>query len=339
RFGNQHGNSNNSPKKCFICNKLGCWSTNHPRSEQKDKRKTYKRYLQDLGQEDTDEKFATFLLDYEGVDVVSDDTEAEEENDPGYDAWFTSQDGNKDGSTEAYTSTQYVTEYGAINGSQVANILADQAYYHAVTHTNAFNVFPTTTKAHDKPEVFYLEDRYLSVFQGIMPDTGAAGVSTGGKPQFQALQQLQPNLALDTSTAGNHGVRFGDNPEQLSIGTANVPTPFGIIAFQIMPTNTPFLMCLRDMERLGIFLNNVKNVLIHDGKEYPIVRKCGHPWYLINDQEHTLAYCHLTEVEIPYTSYGIAIYTLIRWTLSTDITRSMKRRVTRQTRRIQRARE
>ena len=38
------------------------------------------------------------------------------------------------------------------------------------------------------PGVFTFLDRYSSsVFQGIMPDTGAAGVSTAGKSQFEAL--------------------------------------------------------------------------------------------------------------------------------------------------------
>jgi hypothetical protein len=42
-----------------------------------------------------------------------------------------------------------------------------------------------------------------------MPDSGAAGVSTAGNPQFLALQKLDPRVQLDTSTAGDHKIRFG----------------------------------------------------------------------------------------------------------------------------------
>ncbi len=35
---------------------------------------------------------------------------------------------------------------------------------------------------------FIFKERYfLEVFQGIMPDTGAAGISTAGEPQLRAL--------------------------------------------------------------------------------------------------------------------------------------------------------
>jgi len=45
-------------------------------------------------------------------------------------------------------------------------------------------------------------DRYSSeIFQGIMPNSGAAGVSTAGEPQFQALRKLFPSIKLDTATA------------------------------------------------------------------------------------------------------------------------------------------
>src|SRR5205807_10195518 len=100
-----------------------------------------------------------------------------------------------------------------------------------------------------------------------MPDTGAAGVSTAGERQATALQRLQ-KVKVNTTTAGNYRIRFGDSPEYVSIGTVVVATPFGAITFAVMPTNTPFLLCLADMDKYGIYLNNVDNVLVHRGKNY-----------------------------------------------------------------------
>ena len=77
-----------------------------------------------------------------------------------------------------------------------------------------------------------------------------------------------------------------------------VPTPFGDIDFHIVPTNTPFLMCIQDMDRMKIKFDNLSNVLIQGEKRVPIVRKWGHPWMLIQDPEKAIAYNHLTESEL-----------------------------------------
>ncbi len=76
-----------------------------------------------------------------------------------------------------------------------------------------------------------------------MPDSGAAGVSTAGEPQFQALRKLFPSLKLDIATAGQHKIRFGKR-EAISQGTVTVDTLIRPITFYIVPANTLFLFCL-----------------------------------------------------------------------------------------------
>lgn len=63
-----------------------------------------------------------------------------------------------------------------------------------------------------------------------------------------------------------------------------------------MPTNTPFLLCLSDMNRYKVYLN-VKNVLVHKNKKYPIVRKWRHLWFLLENLEKSIVWCHMTETE------------------------------------------
>lgn len=82
-----------------------------------------------------------------------------------------------------------------------------------------------------------------------MPDTGAARISTAGENQVKALQDKLPNIIVNTFTARQHSVRFGDNPETFSLGTVGVNTPFGATYFAVMPTNTSFLLCLSDIDR------------------------------------------------------------------------------------------
>ena len=85
-----------------------------------------------------------------------------------------------------------------------------------------------------------------------MPDTGAAGVSTTGQLQFHALQKIDPRIQLDTSTAGVHSIVFGKGSVEKSKGTIQVGTPIRVIAFHVMGTTTPFLLCLDDIDQLGV---------------------------------------------------------------------------------------
>jgi hypothetical protein len=48
----------------------------------------------------------------------------------------------------------------------------------------------------------------------------------------------------------------------ISLGTIRVQTPLGYITFYIIPINTLFLFYIRDIDKLGVKLNNLKNILI-----------------------------------------------------------------------------
>jgi hypothetical protein len=62
----------------------------------------------------------------------------------------------------------------------------------------------------------------------------------------------------------------------MSLETIQVFTPLKIITFHVVPANTPFLFCIQDMDRMGIKLNNLKNVLIQNKIIVPVIRKWGH---------------------------------------------------------------
>ena len=69
---------------------------------------------------------------------------------------------------------------------------------HAITGIDLYANEP----AKEETNLFTLDSRYSAhLFEGIMPDTGAAGVSTAGKTQVTALQRIQPSAIIDTSTA------------------------------------------------------------------------------------------------------------------------------------------
>jgi hypothetical protein len=73
----------------------------------------------------------------------------------------------------------YLIELGEINGTQMVTILNNQSTLHMVTREDPFDkeAEPKETLA------FTFDDCYLlNIFQGIMPDSGVAGVLTAGNP-------------------------------------------------------------------------------------------------------------------------------------------------------------
>ena len=220
-----HGESRQ--KKCYVCGQLGCWSSKHSVEERQQAYSKFRQYAQHtVDYEITPQFYQSFLAQFEGVEGISDndslgdveqclmEMEIEPEN--------------------------YLTELGEINGIRTVAILNDQSTLHAIIRKDLFNepADPIKTSA------FTFDNRYSSdIFQGIMPDSGAAGVSTAGNPQFLALQKLDPRVQLDTSTAGDHKIRFGKGTA-FSQGTIQVHTPIGTITFHVVPTNTPFLFCI-----------------------------------------------------------------------------------------------
>jgi hypothetical protein len=48
----------------------------------------------------------------------------------------------------------------------------------------------------------------------------------------------------------------------ISFSIIRVQTPLKYITFHIIPINIPFLLCIKDMDKLGVKLDNFKNVLI-----------------------------------------------------------------------------
>lgn len=198
------------------------------------------------------------------------------------------------------TEGQLFTEKGAVDRIKILTILDDQAVKHTFTKEDAFYHMndPASDEISEKiSESFAFKDRYSSYkFQGIIPDTGAAGVSTAGNPQFEALKRLKPMTKLDISTAGKHNIKFRKGTAK-SIGTTLVNTPLGEILFHVVPENTPFLFCVQAMDHMGVYLDNLRNVLVQGDVRVPIVRKWDHPFMLL-EIEQTLTQCHLTETEL-----------------------------------------
>ena len=207
-------------------------------------------------------------------------------------------------------SEQFQTSFGQLKGSEsitVVNTLADNAFKHRITLSDE-TVSPITVPA---PYVFNssTDSRYNdSEFKGLLIDSGASTRSTGGIGQLKALQQLDTSVQLDKNTAGSANFTFGIG-SAASIGSVDLDTPLGHITFHIVPVNTPFLLCLADMDKYGAFFNNITNQVIQSqtqpARHHPVIRRYGHAFLLWYTSAYILATeslvqnpCYLTDTEL-----------------------------------------
>jgi hypothetical protein len=168
-------------KKCFVCQKKGCWSTKH--TPEKRKRSQIQYISQCHIQETNPGSYATFLAGFEGVKLFSNDPESE-------------------------NSYEKLDDHDTITS---VSYLMNQAFLYKVIDSNAYTFYNHTSgNNHAKAQLklfgasgtnppsdcdrvtaaaqFFLKDRYsIHHFQGILPDTGASKFSTTGKKQFLAL--------------------------------------------------------------------------------------------------------------------------------------------------------
>jgi hypothetical protein len=112
---------------------------------------------------------------------------------------------------------QYLTEFGEVNSTEAVILLNNQSMLHTITKINIFNKpkgVPTSA--------FTFDSRYSgTTFQGIIPDSRAAGISIASLPQVTALSKLDPTILVDSFIAGNHWIKFGAR-EALFLGTIQV---------------------------------------------------------------------------------------------------------------------
>ena len=88
------------------------------------------------------------------------------------------------------------------------------------------------------------------------------------------------NTQLNVVFAGSIIAHFGIKIAA-SIGKLIVDSSIGRIDFHVMQTDTSFLLCLQDMNKLRVYLNNLKDqIVLRDESTVSIVRFYEHPFLI-----------------------------------------------------------
>ena len=304
-------------RKCYVCQKENCISYNHTKDDIQKAKDQYRRQfnIKGIKGQDYKQRFRQYVMECEGHDIEDVDEEDDEDIISTFEAIAIR--GNSPNSMalapleyqDAFSS--YTTSLGSLTNEQarlVATELANRAFSHAIGQAQATDQSEAKIDPIDDPDVtnaasgaldattnapIYQDTgdpftytttatRYSGQFVGIMIDTGASTKSTAGEGQFQALQKLDPKVQLDTSTKGQVKIQFGIGLAS-SVGSTDIDTPIGQVRFHVVKADTPFLLCLADMDRLQVHFNNITNMVIsEDSKKTPVVRRFGHPFLLWN---------------------------------------------------------
>src|SRR6266705_3649334 len=94
-----------------------------------------------------------------------------------------------------------------------------------------------------------------------MIDIGASKKSTAGYRQYLVYKAINDNTDIDITQTGAVNVQFGI-VLTASIGSVAVKTLIGLVDFHVVKVDTPFLLCLADIDRLQVYYNNTMDTLI-----------------------------------------------------------------------------
>jgi hypothetical protein len=75
------------------------------------------------------------------------------------------------------------------------------------------------------------------------------------------LQQEDPSIVLIYTGANDYTIRFSKGIADMK-GIAVVYTPVGPITFYIVLANISFLYYIQDIDKMNIYFDNLKNILI-----------------------------------------------------------------------------
>jgi hypothetical protein len=161
-FRNKDGNEDRK-KRCFVCDKEGCWSSNHSKEEREESRKKFRaKFSQRF-----DRYTRQYIANYEVVDDDTDDLDSIDEAIKAPMIADTDTLPNKD---DLDSAEHFTTSFGVLEPQRAFDIttdLANQSLTHAltcedVTSDSTATVDPTVTTTNSDPSSYTTTSRYTA---------------------------------------------------------------------------------------------------------------------------------------------------------------------------------
>ena len=179
----------------------------------------------------------------------------------------------------AFDDKAFITSFGAMKDAEsVLFNLINRSFEHSLTRISP----QLTTNEVQNSFAYVIDDRYsFSQFHEVMINIEASKHSTADYGQYLAYQKYIEDTSINAEKARAVNVQF-DIEEISFIDSIMIIMSVGTIEFHVIRANTFFLLCLIDMNRLGVYLNNLTNKLImkRNSTNVSIIRRFDHSWLL-----------------------------------------------------------
>lgn len=128
--------------------------------------------------------------------------------------------------------------------------------------------------------IYILLKRYtLDNFYEIMINTRVSKQLITRYKQYLAYKKNVTLIQINKAEAWTINVYF-DIGFTFSIKSLLLDIPIGILKFYIIEADTFFLLYLKDIDKLNVYFNNLKNILIILTKLVPMIYHFGHLFLL-----------------------------------------------------------
>ena len=132
-------------------------------------------------------------------------------------------------------------------------VLADRSFIYLVVLKNYSASTPVIniTDYKQDPFVYITIEHYTpKEFYSVIINTGASKKFTIGYKQYLTYKTtINDNMDINITQTGAVNIQFGISLTAL-IKLVKVKTLIGLVDFHIVKVDTPFLLCLADMDRL-----------------------------------------------------------------------------------------
>ena len=296
-------------KRCFVCSRENCWSTNHIQQERDEANKRFgDRYSHFKARTDYTRRLIQYITDLEGSD-----------DDDGMIQYFEELQIDLDLASEISATFNvheknevFCTFLNTLKNSDcilTTNLFINNVAKHQIIDIDESEFSPNTENS--GTENFNISYAYTSStssryddtkFKGLLIDSETATRSTNDIGQLKALQKIDDTIQLNQSTAGSANFVF-DIGNTGSIKSIKINTSIGSITFHIINVNIFFLLCLTDLDKSKAFFNNVTNKVIQQKsfKSHPVFKKYEHAFLLWN----ILIYAFISESIIQHLCFFI----------------------------------
>jgi hypothetical protein len=131
-----------------------------------------------------------------------------------------------------------------------------------------------------------ISDRYISEkFYEMMIDSNASTKSTVEYDQYLVFKKHKIDSSIDLNVTKTETVNIQFDIESArSIESLIIDISFEIVKFHVIKTDISFLLSLADMNRLKVYFNNVKNILMMiaqlEKSSLSVIRRFDHEFLL-----------------------------------------------------------